>query len=355
MAIAHRATGTAVFGIANLTPGIPAAQVTGDLMICFYGTKPFDDAPTIDNGWTDLGASTDGTVAAGNDLGSMQARIFYKIATSDTEADPTITNTTNNVSGAIIMVFSKGAGENWVTPVAAGGGDNSAGTAFSVTASPDPGLAANDWVAAFAAFRSDGATPTAGTPTGLSIAATGCTFTRTQDPATDPETALGGDMGMTCVRASVDTGPNSAAPVLTATLASTHTGSARMVRLRVAATTPTRGLVSKAELEAPFVATRGRISFAELEAPLAPTRGRISFAELEAPNAPANPTRGHVSFAELEAPFPPTPTRGQISRAELEAPFVATRGLISMAELQAPDLSAGAQATRSRLHIGVRL
>lgn len=99
-------------------------------------------------------------------------------------------------------------------------------------------------------------------------------------------------------------------------------------------TTPTRGRISWAELEAPFVATRGRVSWAELETPVGATRGRISFAELEVPVAP---TRGRISFAELEVPNPPgNPTRGRISWAELETPFVSTRGRISWAEFEAP-------------------
>ena len=233
--ISIRATGAAVYGTANLVPVIPTAQLTGDMMLCFYGTKPYSDAPTIDQGWTSLGYATDGTVAAGVDVGSMQARIFYKIATSDTEADPTITNTTNNVSTAVIIVFQKGAADSWNTLVGAGGGDATAGTGFSVTASTDVGHTTGDMVASFAAFRSDAATPT----TARNVAITGCTLgTYTQSPATDPETTLGGDMGMTCGYVPVNSGTSTAAPVFTATLGAAHTGSAYMARLRVTVSEP---------------------------------------------------------------------------------------------------------------------
>jgi hypothetical protein len=47
---------------------------------------------------------------------------------------------------------------------------------------------------------------------------------------------------------------------------------------------PTRGLISWAELETPLVKTRGRVSWAELETPLAKTRGRFSWAEFQVPN-----------------------------------------------------------------------
>lgn len=234
MAISFRAVGTPVYGTANITALIPAAQLTGDMMLCFYGTKPFGDAPTINQGWASLGYATDGTVPADVDVGSMQSRIFWKIATSDAETNPIITNSTNNISTAVIIVFQKGASDTWATLVGAGGGDATAGTDFSATMSSDVGHTTGDYVAGFACFRSDGATPT--TARNLTIA--GCTLgTYTQSPVTDPETTSGGDMGMTCGYRSVDSGTSDAAPVMTATLATAHTGSAFWCRLRVITST----------------------------------------------------------------------------------------------------------------------
>lgn len=150
------------------------------------------------------------------------------------------------------------------------------------------------------------------------------------------------------------------AHIVLATAANTDIG-VDFIRVTVfytaAPASPTRGRVSFAELETPFVATRGRVSFAEFEAPLAPTRGRFSWAELEAPlaptrgrtswaelevpNAPATPTRGRVSWGELEVPDPPTPTRGRVSFTEFETPALATRGRISWVELEAPEVGSG--------------
>lgn len=107
----------------------------------------------------------------------------------------------------------------------------------------------------------------------------------------------------------------------------------------VTSLSPTRGLVSFAETEIPFVATRGLISFAELETPLTSTRGLISFAEIE---FPISPTRGLNSFVEFEVPtFGLEPTRGLVSWAEFEVQFQATRGIVSFAEFELP-----ASATR---------
>lgn len=230
MAISIRATGVYIKGTANLTPAIPTEQLTGDMMLCFYGTKPYSDAPTIDQGWTSLGSATDGTVAAGIDVGSMQVRVFYKIALSDTETNPVITNSTNDVSASLIIVFQKGASDTWATLVGAGGGDATAGTDFSVTASSDVGHTTGDMVAGGAAFRSDSAAPT----TARSITIAGVTMgTYTQSPAADLSTISGGDMGMSVGYVPVNSGTSTAAPVFAITLADAHTGSAYIVRLRV--------------------------------------------------------------------------------------------------------------------------
>ena len=241
MAISIRATGAYVSGTAALTPVIPTAQLTGDMMLCFYGTKPYNDAPTIDQGWASLDYATDGTVAAGVDVGSMQTRVFYKIATTDTETNPIITNSTNNVSGAVIIVFQKGTG-SWETLVGAGGGDATAGTDFSVTASSDVGHITGDMVVGGAAFRSEAAVPT----TARAITITGCAMgTYNQSPATDLTTTSGGDMGMSVGYVMVSSGSSSAAPVFAITLAAGHTGSAYMVRLREAALTAVGDTVQK--------------------------------------------------------------------------------------------------------------
>ena len=227
MTISIRATGTYTSGTANLTPAIPAGATAGDMMICAYGTKPYSDAPTINNGWTSFGSATDGTVAAGVDVGSMQTRIFYKEHTG-TESNPTVTNTTNNVSGAVIIVFQKGAGTSWAAMAGAGGGDNTAGTGFSVTASANPGITVGDMLVAYAAIRSD-----AGTQSAIGITATSATIAAfTESPAADLATTSGGDMAMSGGYATCTAGTATAAPVYASTLAAAHTGSMFLVRLR---------------------------------------------------------------------------------------------------------------------------
>jgi hypothetical protein len=229
MAISKPSTSTGAYtsGTANLTPAIPAGLSAGDMMLCFYGTKPYNDSPTINNSWTDLGSATDGTTAAGNDVGSMQIRVFYKIHTGS-ETDPTITNSTNNVSGAVITGFRKSASMAWATPVGSGGGDATAGTGFSVTIASNPGITSGDWLAAYAAIRSD-----AGTQSGIGITEPSLSFgSFTEDPATDLATISGGDMAMSGGYVNVTAGTATVAPTYSSTLAANHTGSAFIVRLR---------------------------------------------------------------------------------------------------------------------------
>jgi len=226
-AVSIRNVGAYTRGTANLTPAIPATAASGDMMLLFYGTKPYNDAPTITAGWNLIGSATDGTVAAGTDLGSMQTRVYYKEHTG-TESAPTVTNGTNNSSGAVIIAFQKGATETWATPVGAGGGDATAGTGFSVTASANPGITAGDMLVGYASIRSD-----AGTQSAIGITATGATVGAfTESPATDLASGSGGDMAMSGGYRSVTAGTASAAPIYASTLAAAHTGSAFIVRLR---------------------------------------------------------------------------------------------------------------------------
>lgn len=229
MAIALRAVGSWASTTASATfpiPSTPSAPQAGDLMVMFYGTKPFGDSPAIDENWNDGGAETDGTINAGNDVGSMQARIFWKIHTG-TENNPRVTNTTNNVSSAVIVVFSKDPAKEWELEFG-GGGDATAGTAFSTTSTGTFSFQVDDVVAAFCAIRSDTGSP--GVPT---LSATGITFSAfDSEPDTAYTTTSGGDMSARSGFSNVTAGTNTANLTFSATLNASHTGSSYAVRMR---------------------------------------------------------------------------------------------------------------------------
>ena len=235
MAISHRSTGAATFTntMAGVAIPIGAGASAGDMMICIGACKAFSVTTSINNGWTKIGTEfhDSSNTAAGVDVGSMSVSAFYKEHTGS-ESNPTVAHSASpSCSGFLIMVFQKGGGETWNTPVFVGGGDNSAGTGYSTTCNADPGVTTGDAIAHWSAWGTDAATPCS---THITASQTGITFTETEDPATDPETTTGGDMGM-CVKRATVSGTSSAAPVLAGTIAASIVGSSGFVRLRVTA------------------------------------------------------------------------------------------------------------------------
>lgn len=241
MAIGVRTPNSPVFGTNSLSPIIAAAQVTGDMMILIAGGKPYDlDWEVTTSGWTLLSAGTSGTTAAGVDTGSMKMGIWYKEAVSDTEGTPTVTELTPafNVAGAVVQIFSKGAGEVWDIPVAVYGADEVSGTAISVTFDSDPGVTTGDLVITACAINTDAMGPLTGD---LVPTQTGVTFGSTTQ-RTEGETISGGDMALHVSTTPVNSGTGTAVPLATGT--GTASGGAdrleaAFIRLRVS--TPSGG------------------------------------------------------------------------------------------------------------------
>lgn len=226
MAISIRATGAYVNGTANLTPVIPAGAVAGDMMICAVATKPYNGVNSMSSGWVSIGSATDGTVASGIDVGSVKTELFYKEHTG-TESNPTVTNASNSVSGAVIIVFQKASDKNWDVPVGSGGGDATAGTGFSVSTG-SIAMTSGDMLVAYAGIRSD-----AGTQSSISMTAVTVTIGAfTESPTTDLATTSGDDMAMSGGYAAVTAGTATESVTYTSTLAASHTGSAFVSRLR---------------------------------------------------------------------------------------------------------------------------
>ncbi len=246
MAIAFRASGAWAPGINSFANSVPAAQLTGDMML-FIGTcKPFDGAmSTI---WTDLGSAASGTTASAVDLGSMKIQVWYKIATSDTETNLTLTegSPTWSVAAGVIYVFSKGASETWSTPVVVFGADETDGTALSFTYASDPGGIAGDYVCLACGMNTDAATPLT---TDLVPVWTGITF-GTADPGIEGGSNTGDDWAAHVMSRPVSSGTSSAAPTSTGT--ATGSGAADraescFVRLRVVTQT-TQTQLAKARI-----------------------------------------------------------------------------------------------------------
>jgi hypothetical protein len=153
--VSFRAVGTWENGSTGLTAdevlAVPAAQVTGDMMLAIGCWKDFAITAQI-SGWTELIEIADGTTGTGNGTGSMKIGVWYKEATTDTESDPTLdfSTTTGLVGEGVITVFSKSL-SFWSTPeyrqaawtASAGPQTISAGTTIDVpTGSAVIGIAA---------------------------------------------------------------------------------------------------------------------------------------------------------------------------------------------------------------------
>jgi hypothetical protein len=122
MAVAFRAVGAWQDGatglIADEVLNIPAAQQTGDMMVALASWKDFAITANV-SGWTEITEYADGSgVGTGNGVGAMKVGAWYKVATSDAEADPTLdfSTTTGLVGEATVIVFSTSLGA-WNAPV----------------------------------------------------------------------------------------------------------------------------------------------------------------------------------------------------------------------------------------------
>jgi hypothetical protein len=235
MAIGVRASNAAVVGVNSITPTIHVDQVAGDMMILVAGGKPYDLGWSVATaGWNALGSGASGTTAAGVDTGSMKMQIWYKEAAADPETNPTVTEGTPafNIAAAVVLIFSKGAGEVWGTPVVVYGADEVTGTAISVTFASDPSVTTNDLVITACATNTDSLGPLTGN---LTPAQTGVTYGATTE-RTEGETTSGGDMAIHASTTPVSSGTGSAAPTATGTGTATAGADrleAAFIRLRV--------------------------------------------------------------------------------------------------------------------------
>lgn len=309
----------------SLTGGSDSVPSANDLVVVCVVVGSAAGNPalavTTPTGYTALGQLNQSAVTADTSM-----NVSWKIMGGTPDTTVTIPGSTNNAWGEAysIQVFR---GVDTTTPmdvsaVSAGG---------TATGRPDPAQIDFTTAGAWVVICGGGA------------AATGATYTAPANYTTDFVTAVGTDTTDAMVGSGYRTDPSdpeNPAGYTGGTTGANDSWTAYTLALRPIVLTATRGRVSFAEFEAPFLATRGRVSFAELEAPFVATRGRISWAELETPFLA---TRGRASWAELEVPSLATPTKGQISWSELQVPdtITPTRGLVSFSELEVPAIELG--------------
>lgn len=324
MAVGFRAVGSWENGATGLTAdevvAVPAAQVTGDLVIVIGCWKDYAITAQV-SGYTELFELADGTTGTGNGLGSMKVGIWYKVAASDTESDPTLdfSTTTGLLGEATIIVFSKGAGETWLTPTyvtrALSWGTGSTTTAASSTIDVPSGGA----VLAVAAIRDDSATFTRGnTAIDDSAAAVTWNGNYVEAPATHASTTTGNDMSCDAGYRLVTTGATGVTLRQTGTLSASETGQGAWVVLGTYTPDPKLAEPTAASLSlsggTPAVAVSDNKTALPTAASLALTGGTPAVATTA--NVTAQPTAAALALTGA-TPAVATPVLSQPTTASL--------------------------------------
>lgn len=120
MAVSFRVVGTWAELTADGSVAIPATPQAGDRMYLFARWKDFSVTAQVTSpvAWSEIAEFADGAVGAGNGTGSVKVACWYRDWQSG-DTDPTIDFSANpDNASAVIMVMSKAATDDWLTPVA---------------------------------------------------------------------------------------------------------------------------------------------------------------------------------------------------------------------------------------------
>lgn len=233
MAIAARAAGTWSAGItSDAAITIPGGAQSGDRMYLLAVWKDFSITATV-AGWTEITEFADGSTATGNGTGSVKVGAWYKDH-SGSESNPTLdfSSTTNLVGAAVIVVFSKDAGETWDTPeFVTAAITNWTNSAQTVSSSSTVANVANSLVIGLAGIRDDSATFTRSALDGIAVTSSGsATYggDYVEYPATHANYTTGNDGAADAGYRFVTSVPGGTPATLhmTATLSAAETGAA---------------------------------------------------------------------------------------------------------------------------------
>lgn len=208
----------------NATAAYPAGLV-GDIALGLFTTKPATISGTA---YTDtfLGYATSGTVAAGNDQGSVRAAALCRITTATSSGSIPITYAGNNVTGGQGLRFrSSISGAIWSPDQFSLEDQVETGTTVSASGTISAGgVASGDTIVIHVALKSDAINHTA-----QSITVAGATIGTITWLSKSLSTA-GGDMAMYLGYATVTAGSSTGTATYTAT-SSVSGGSATAVNL----------------------------------------------------------------------------------------------------------------------------
>lgn len=203
-----------------------AGGVAGDRAFLLAVWKPFDSAGSPAGTETEITEFADGSVANGNGTGSVNVAAYYLDVVNGVESVGVSWSGAANTCSVALVVFSKGAGEAWGTPLFATAAiTNWTTSSQTVSASSTVAVPDGSVVIGVAGIRDDSATFTRPT-TGIDVAS-GITWdgNYVEQPATHSSSTLGFDHAADSGYRLVTTG-GTVTLRQTATLSAAETGSA---------------------------------------------------------------------------------------------------------------------------------
>lgn len=198
----------------NLTYTLPTGHSTDDLLIAFYGGKPYNTVPSTPTDYTAQSGGANGSTAMGAGSGSVYAVAFTKVH-DGSESNPTSTFAAQYSPGirAMIALDSDVSGSGWSVESTNGSDSTATGTTFSATGASTISLTTGDWIVVLLVHNDDSSSDSA-----FAITVPGCTLgSVTQQLTGTLTTATGNDGRMYVLTAPIDSGTASGAPTVTAT------------------------------------------------------------------------------------------------------------------------------------------
>lgn len=222
MAVTWTATGITASSdttspFANLSYTLPTGHTTNDLLIAFYGGKPYNTVPSTPADYTAQSGGANGSTGMGAGTGSVYAVAFTKIH-DGSESNPASTFSAQYSPGIRAMVKatdSSGLG-TWLVASCKGSDATATSTTFSATGDATLALQPGDWLVALYVHNDDSSSSSS-----FALSVPGCTLdTVTQRLTGTLTTATGNDGRMYVVTAEVLSGTASGAPTATCTTGS---------------------------------------------------------------------------------------------------------------------------------------
>jgi hypothetical protein len=201
---------------AGRTYTLPSGTTSGDLLVGFYGGKPYDTVPSIPSGYTAQSGGANGTTANGNGSGSVYAVAFTKTH-SGSESDPSSTMAAG-YSPAItaMLAIQPDSAVTWAVTSTKGSDSAATGTNFSATGESTLDYTTGDVVVVQIVHNDDSSGDS-----GFRLSIPGCVVSTPIQRLTGTlTTSTGNDGRMYVLTAGIISGTATGAPTVTATTGS---------------------------------------------------------------------------------------------------------------------------------------